>query len=63
MQQVFSYSRSARNERDAAENFVSALLEPEEFRALYSAATDKPYSFFIRQAQCQDYQRYLLDTL
>ena len=35
----------ARNERDAAENFVSALVNPQEFRALYKAATDEPYSF------------------
>ena len=35
----------ARNERDAAENFVSALLDRDEFLELYEAATKQPYSF------------------
>ena len=35
----------SRAERDAAEHFVSALLDPDEFRQLYEAATGEPYSF------------------
>ena len=35
----------ARNERDAAENFVSALIDRDEFLELYEAATKQPYSF------------------
>ena len=34
----------ARNERDAAEHVVSALLDRDEFLTLYEAATKQPYS-------------------
>ena len=42
---LLMFRAKARIERDAAENFVSALLNPEEFRQLYNAAVREPYSF------------------